>query len=237
VDTLYSESAYYRMLFAERTRDLAFYVGATEGAERVLELGVGTGRVAIVLAEHGRSVTGVDRSPEMLAELERKLAQSKDEIRGRVAPLCADVRALALGRRFPRVICPFNGVAHFHGDAAIEDFFRAARTHLEAGGHFAFDAMIPDPALLAGGSSYAPRVEHPRTGAVCRLEERYEYDAASRVLTITTTFIGRADGSRQDLSLALRQFDPEEMRALIEHHGFSLDRCTDLGDAIGYLCH
>src|SRR5687768_12697709 len=59
VDTLYSESAYYRMLFAERTRDLAFYLDATHGADSVLELGVGTGRIATALAAQGRRVLGV----------------------------------------------------------------------------------------------------------------------------------------------------------------------------------
>lgn len=239
MDSLYTESAYYRMLFAERTHDLPFYLRATEGlggGDAVLELGVGDGRVALALAGEGRRVTGVDRSPSMLAALEERLAGAPHEARTRVEPVLGDTRTLRLERRFARVLCPFNGVAHFHDRAALADFFATVRAHLAADGRFAFDVLIPDPALLTGGAASVPWLRHPRTGAVCRMEERYAYDALTQVLTITTALIDREREEEQTLTLSLRQLFPEETRLLLEHHGFDVLERAELGDSLAYFC-
>jgi SAM-dependent methyltransferase len=236
-DTLYEETAYYRLLFAERTQDLPFYLRATEGIGdgELLELGVGDGRVAFFLAAAGRRVFGVDISAPMLAALEAALPDSS--VRARVRVRCADTRTLQLGCLFARVICPFNGIAHFRDTDALAAFFSTVRAHLADGGLFAFDAMIPDSALLEGGGASVPWLVHPRTGAVCRLEEAYAYDPAAQVLTITTTFVERESGERQVLSLALRQFFPDEMPSVLERHGFSIvERDESIGDSIAYLC-
>lgn len=236
-DSLYAESAYYRMLFAERTADLPFYLRVTRGVPEVLELGVGDGRVAVTLAATGTRVVGVDRSESMLAGLALRLAEAGPAVAERVEPLHGESATFRLGRPLARVICPFNGLAHFHTRAAQAAFFATVRAHLEPEGLFAFDVMIPDPALLAGGASSVPWLRHPRTGAVCRLEERYAYDGLRQVLTITTTLVERASESRQVLELQLRQLFPEETRLLLEHHGFEvLERSAEIGDSLAYLC-
>ncbi len=239
MDSLYSESAYYRMLFAERAHDVPFYLRVTDdlGDGEVLELGVGDGRVALPLAAEGRRVTGIDLSESMLAALEARLTEAPEEVRARVHHQRADTRTLRMDRRFARVLCPFNGVAHFHDAEALAQLFATVRAHLAPGGLFAFDVMIPDPALLAGGASSVPWLRHPRTGAVCRLEERYEYDAISQVLTITTTLIERETDATQTLTLALRQLFPEETRLLLARHGFTIvERTRELGDSLAYVC-
>jgi SAM-dependent methyltransferase len=238
-DTLYAETAYYRMLFAERTQDFAFYLRATEGLaheDEVLELGVGDGRVAVELAREGRRVFGVDASAEMLAGLDERLASAPPEARGRVRYQRGDSRTLRLGQTFRRVTCPFNGIAHFHDDDALDAFFRSVRAHLSPGGLFAFDAIIPDPSLLSGGGASVPWLRHPRTGAICRLEESYAYDPRTMVLRITTRLIDRESGEAQELSLAIRQLFPEATPALLERHGFTVvEESSEIGDAIGYV--
>lgn len=239
MDSLYSESAYYRMLFAERTEDLPFYLRATEGLDdggEVLELGVGDGRVAIPLAAAGRRLTGVDLSASMLASLEARLTELSPEVASRISVELGDSRTVRLGRRFARVLCPFNGIAHFHDAEALDALLETVRAHLAPGGLFAFDVMIPDPALLTGGAASVPWLLHPRTGAVCRMEERYDYDPARHVLTITTSLIERERDGRQDLVLSLRQFAPGEIAALLAAHGFDLLAASDeLGDSLAYL--
>lgn len=239
MDSLYSESAYYRMLFAERAQDLPFYLRVTEElgkADEVLELGVGDGRVALALAAEGRRVTGVDLSRAMLAALEARLTELP-ELADRVCVIRGDSRTVRLGRRFARIILPFNGVAHFHDEDALAALFDTVRAHLAPGGLFALDVMIPDPALLAGGSSHVPWLRHPRTGAVCRMEERYAYDPGARVLTITTVLIERERDRRQTLALSLRQLFPDETERLLAENGFEiLERDDGIGDSLAYLC-
>ncbi|MBI4953730.1 MAG: class I SAM-dependent methyltransferase [Myxococcales bacterium] len=235
-DGLYVEPRYYRMLFDGRTHDVELYA-AVCGRGRVLELGVGTGRVALPLARAGAEVVGVDLSPEMLAEFAAALERESGEVRARVRTHCADVRELDLGERFPFVICPFNGLAHHHGPAALAAFFASVRRHLAPGGAFAFDVMLPEPQLLLGQSSTVPWLRHPRTGEVCRCDEEIRYDPFEQILTIRTTLSPRAGGDVQRLELRLRQFFPQETRLMLAHHGFVVERCeTALGDAVGYVC-
>jgi O-methyltransferase involved in polyketide biosynthesis len=173
----------------------------------------------------------------MLDALDDQLALLDPEIAARVEARHADARTLRLGRRFERVIFPFNGLAHFHDadeQAAVLDTVKA---HLAPGGLFAFDLMIPDPQLLAGGGASVPRLVHPRTHAVCRMEETYTYDAIRQVLTVTTRLIERETEAEQTLTLLLRQFFPQETLLLLEHHGFAVvSRTEELGDALAYIC-
>lgn len=234
-DTLYDEPAYYRMIFRERTADVAFYREACAGASRVLELGAGDGRVSVALARGGVDVVAVERSEPMLSGLEARLAEAPDEVRARVRPVRADARTIRLGERSDRVLVPFNGVAHFHDDADLDALAATARAHLAPGGAFVLDALIPDPALREGAAS-VPRVVHPRTGRVCRLEERYAHDEATGLLTITTALIDRETGDEQRLTLTLRQRDPDELRAALETRGWRVRAQEDLGDARAFVC-
>lgn len=236
-DTLYEEAAYYRMLFRERTHDTRFYRAACAGQTPVMELGVGDGRMATALARAGHDVRGIDLSESMLEALEERLADEPEQVRQRVQATAGDARTVRLEETFPRVIYPFNGLAHFHELDDQEAVFATVAAHLDPGGRFVFDVMLPDPQLLMGGASSVPRLEHPRTGRVCRMEESYRYDAFRQVLTIETTLIERETGGRQTLTLALRQYFPQETALLLARCGFRvLERDDTLGDTVGWVC-
>jgi len=70
----------------------------------VLELGAGTGRVALHLARRGHSVTAVELVPELTDELARRASAAGLD----VTAVSGDVRALALGRRYPLVLAPMQ---------------------------------------------------------------------------------------------------------------------------------
>jgi SAM-dependent methyltransferase len=94
----------------------------------VLDLGCGTGRVALDLAEHGVPVVGLDIDEVLLAELRRRAGELP------VETVCADVRDFDLGRRFPVVLAPMQTVQLLGGPAGRADFLRCAKAHLEPGG-------------------------------------------------------------------------------------------------------
>lgn len=242
-DSLYDHPAYYRLLFGRRRSDLDFYLGLAAEAgpgATVLELGVGAGRVALPLARAGHDVTGVDLAPAMLDALAADAAAEPPAVRARLWWLQGDARALDLGRRFDLVTCPFNGIAHHHTLAELAAFCRVVAAHLAPGGVFAFDTLLPDPALLRGEHAWVPWVRDPEResgGEVCRAEESTAYDALSQVLTITTTVRSmESDRPPRAMTLRLRQLFPQETLLLLAHHGFAEVRRVELGDVIGYAC-
>jgi len=238
MDSLYAHAAFYGMLHGERRSDLPFYLEATEGCARVLEYGVGRGRVALPMARRGQHVLGVDDSPAMLAALDQRLAREPPEVRARLRTREGDARSIHLGERFDAVTCPFNGIAHHHDHAQLTAFFARVREHLLPHGRLVLDVAVPSPALLAGTTTDVPWFRDPVDGRVCRSSEHFEYDPIRQVLTVTIT--KRPMEGADDpvtMTLRMRQLFPAETRLLLRHHGFTLLECNEqLGDVIGYVC-
>ena len=123
------------------------------GRGPVLELGVGTGRIAIPLAERGVEVHGVDASEAMLNKLRRKLGGAT------IQTTVADFVDLELGRQFSLIYVIFNTIfAPLTQEAQVRCFRNVAR-HLTDGGVFLIEAFVPDIGRFQGGQSL-------RTGTV-----------------------------------------------------------------------
>ena len=96
-----------------RTRDVSFYRDALhEYGDPVLELGCGTGRITLALAEAGHRVTGLDISERMLERCNQKRAGLRTETRERVHLVQGDMTKFDLGERFRLVIIPFRPLQH-----------------------------------------------------------------------------------------------------------------------------
>ena len=117
--------------------DLAFYANlAARGDGPVLELGVGTGRVAIALARDGYEVWGLDVSEPML---ERARCKAGPELSERVHFFEADMRDFDLGRGFGLIFAGFGGFHHLLTPDDQLACLRSVRRHLAPGGMFVCD--------------------------------------------------------------------------------------------------
>jgi hypothetical protein len=114
--------------------DVAFYQAACAGTESVLELGVGSARVLSRLTIRTR--VGVDNDSSML-ELAR------EHLEDDVPLLLGDMAHLELGRRFDRVLIPYNGLLCVPRESQLACLI-GARTHLAEGGELLFDIYLGD---------------------------------------------------------------------------------------------
>jgi SAM-dependent methyltransferase len=120
------------------------------GAGPVLDLGCGTGRVALDLAAHGVPVVGLDLDQVLLDELERRAGDLP------VETVRADARDFDLGRRFPVALAPMQTMQLLGGPEGRAGLLRCAKAHLEPGGVLALaiadvietfddiEAVLPD---------------------------------------------------------------------------------------------
>src|SRR5262245_55351764 len=105
--------AFYSASRPQIAGDVAFYERlAREGSGPVLEIGCGTGRIAVPLAQAGLDVTGVDRSEAMLAVARRKFAALPTSVQAHVSLVNQDMTTLNLGRCFSFVFVPFRSFQH-----------------------------------------------------------------------------------------------------------------------------
>ena len=105
----------------------------------VLDLGCGTGRVALHLAARGHDVTGLDSEPELVRALAARARERDLHVRCEVG----DARSFALGREFALVIAPMQVVQLLGGASGRLRMLGCVREHLRAGGRFA--GALADP--------------------------------------------------------------------------------------------
>jgi len=118
---------------------------AADHGDPVLDLGCGTGRVALDLAGRGHAVTGLDSDPELVAELARRARE-----RGlAVAAVTGDIRSLSLGAEFPLVIAPMQVVQLLGGRDGRAVMLRSVSEHLSPAGRLAIAIADPFEAVPA----------------------------------------------------------------------------------------
>jgi SAM-dependent methyltransferase len=201
------------------TEDIGFYVaearkaagaaGAARGAP-VVELGVGTGRIAVPTAAAGVRVIGVDSSPRML-EVCRQRAKAAG-----VEPLLdlrlGDLRDPPVDERLPLVTCPFRSYLHLaNGDERLAAL-GAARELLLPGGRLIFDVFAPS----------VDDIEETDARWIERelgIWERADWDEDARRLRLTV----RSDDAESAMTLAW--LAPDEWRRLLEQAGFEVEAC------------
>ena len=94
---------------------------AREYREPVLDVGAGTGRIALELAGDGHRVVALDHDPELIAELSRRAAGLEIET------VVADARSFELGRRFGLIIVPMQTIQLLGGTRGRARFLERAR--------------------------------------------------------------------------------------------------------------
>jgi SAM-dependent methyltransferase len=141
--TLYDRIApFYDPWSRSVVEDVGFYVDhALASGGPVVELAVGTGRIAIPIAQAGIDVIGVDSSPEMLAVARAGAVAAG--VSERLDLRVGDLREPPVRERVPLAICPFRSLLHMETEAEKLVALRAARGLLEPEGRFVFDVFSP----------------------------------------------------------------------------------------------
>ena len=203
---------------ASVVEDVAFYLKeARRSGGPVLELGVGTGRIAVPIAADGIRVIGVDSSRAMLDVCARRAALAGVELDLRVG----DLREPPVEERVRLVICPFRSLLHMHTDEDRLSVLRAAHDLLVPGGRFVFDVFSPAPDDIAQTHD---RWLEREPG----IFEHALWDESARTLTLTV----RDD--ERETTMALAWLSPDEWRDLLERSGFEIEACYGWFDRSPY---
>jgi SAM-dependent methyltransferase len=173
----------------------------------VVELGVGTGRVAVPVAQAGIDVIGVDSSPGMLAVCARRAAEAR--VADRVDLRVGDLAAPPVTERVRLVTSPFRAFLHLATDEERLRALRAVRGILVPGGRFVFDVFAPGHEDIA--ETHGRWLEREPG-----IWERADWDRERRVLTLDVR------GPAGEATLALGWLEPERWRELIAEAGLEV---------------
>ena len=166
------DAAFYDYYSLGVEGDVQFYVEeAKKAGSSVLEVGCGTGRILLPIAESGIAIVGVDRAPAMLSLLRQKLAKYSPDTPSRVELIEGDMRNFSLGRRFKLVTIPYRAFLHLLTPKDQRQALLCIREHLADDGRLIFNVFDPNLELIAAslgplGSALKKDSEfiHPDTG-------------------------------------------------------------------------
>jgi SAM-dependent methyltransferase len=191
------------------TEDVGFYVSeARRVMPPVVELGVGTGRIAVPIAAEGIEVIGVDSSPGML-EVCRERAEEAG-VAELVDLRLGDLRSPPVTERVELVLCPFRSFLHLHTDEERLAALGAARELLIEGGRLIFDVFAPGDDDIA--ETHGRWLEREPG-----IFERADWDTRSRTLTLSVR------GPNGETTMALAWLSADEWRELLERAGLEVD--------------
>ncbi len=191
------------------TEDVGFYVDlALRAGSPVVELGVGTGRIAVPTAAAGVRVIGVDSSRGMLEVCAEAAATAG--VSHLLDLRVGDLLDPPVEERVRLVTCPFRAFLHLRTDDERLRALGAARDLLEPDGRLVFDVFRPGPEDIAETNGRWLEREP-------EIFERADWDTERRHLTLS---VRGPDGST---TMELAWLSPEEWASLIERAGFEVE--------------
>jgi len=196
---------------ASVVEDISFYVDEALAADGlVVELGVGTGRIAIPTALAGVHVIGVDSSRRMLEVCGQRAREAG--VDARLDLRLGDLRRPPVDERVPLVTCPFRAYLHLRDDEERLEALRAAHGLLVPRGRLVFDVFAPSPEDVE--ETHGRWLEREPG-----IFERADWDLEAQALTLSVR------GPQGESSMVLWWLEPQRWQALLAEAGFVVDAC------------
>ncbi|HLI36740.1 MAG TPA: class I SAM-dependent methyltransferase [Streptosporangiaceae bacterium] len=207
VAATYDESS--AEMFAPDAVDPAVEVLAhMAGSGRALELGIGTGRIALPLARRGVPVCGIDMSRAMVARLRAKPGGEA------IGVTIGDFATTRVDGTFSVAYLVFNTIMNLTTQDAQVACFRNAAAHLEGGGCFVIEVMVPDLRRLPPGQNAVPFQVSPEHWAFDI------YDTATQ--TMSSNYVKITGGRAEYSSIPFRYVWPAELDLMAQLAGLRL---------------
>jgi len=231
-DLLYEDKDYQRE--CEFIRD-AFDTYGTKEITSILDLGCGTGSHALIFADMGYNVTGVDQSETMLDIARAKAAEKNKNIRFQRQ----DIRHLHLPQLFDAAVAMFAVMGYQTSNEDFENTLISVHSHLSPGGLLIFDVWFGPAVLMEKPQDRMKRIESPNKKVI-----RYAHpvlDIIHHTVEVNYTVLEITERKTTEIleHHLMRYFFYQEIEYFLEKNGFKLlriDPFMDLKNNVDESC-
>jgi SAM-dependent methyltransferase len=179
------------------------------GGGTCLEFAIGTGRIALPLRARGATVEGIEFSADMIAELRKKPDAAEIRV------MRGDMSTIDMGKTYTVVFLVFNTIMNLCTQDAQVQCFKNAAKHLDPGGKFVVEVMMPDFRRYPPGATGVPFEVAPQHIGIDT------YVVSQQLLTSHHIDVGQA-GSARYYSVPFRYVWPAELDLMAQLAGMRL---------------
>ncbi len=220
IKDIYSDPDLYDAAHSWKTNDIEFITNAAnEYGSPVLELGSGTGRLALPLMNQSHNYTGIESSSSFV-----KCAKNKLESFGNKATVLeGDMRSFDLDQKFNFIFIGFNSIFHLMNEKDVLSFFKCIKKHLTDDGTFLIDTFIPDPLFLYRDKQkyYVMEFDTP-DGMNCIVSETNDYHTESQINHINWFFNYEGKDEPEVFTFDMHMIFPDTMDRLLMDAGLKI---------------
>jgi SAM-dependent methyltransferase len=211
-----NDGQHYDACHAHRLDDLAFWTNAASKCKSVLELGCGTGRLAIPIAQGGAQTIGIDNNASMLDQARRKSAAGLD-----VHWVEGDMRSFELGRDdIDLAILAFNSINVLLTLDDALGCLRTTRRHLAPSGRLIIDTFLASPPRLADEEL---KIDYTLPGGdKITINAKRSYDPSQQLRSLDLVIRSSSDGSAYTDRHDVHVYYPSELLLLAMQAGFDV---------------
>jgi len=221
---------YYDLIYQDKnyTAEVEFVVHQLQTfaphAKSILELGSGTGIHAILLAESGYEINGVDISTEMLDRAESRLAKLSPDLKAKLKFSQGDICTICLDQKYDTAIALFHVVDYQTTNSRLQSFFQTARNHLQPEGILIFDFWYGAAVLSDRPQIKVKRLENDHISLI-RIAETVMYPDQNQVeVNYQILITDKANGEVRELreSHQMRYLFMPEIKMLLDSVGMEI---------------
>ena len=220
IKDIYSDPELYDSAYWWKTNDIDFITNsANKFGSPILELGAGTGRLALPILEMGHTYTGIESSPAFVKSTKNKLAQFGEKS----TVLEGDMRSFDLDQTFQFIFIGFNSIFHLLTNEDVKSCFKCVHKHLTEEGTFLIDTFIPDPLFLYRDKQkyYVMEFDSP-DGVHCIVSETNEYDNETQINHIQWYFNYEGKAEPEVFKFDMHMIFPDTMDRLLMDAGLKI---------------
>lgn len=215
--------------------DIHFYVEeASRCGSPVLELGCGTGRITIPIANAGVDVVGVEISPDMLEIARQKVSETPPAVAERISLVQGNMCDFDLGRTFDLVIIPFRVFICLMTVDEQKQALRNVHRHLNEGGRLILNYFDPDlreildhNERMRSNQIFMNQFAHPLTGNPVKEWSTWDYDLTEQTIKEVRNYVEQDHQGNivnsTFVKLSVRYIFRWEMHHLLELCGFHVE--------------
>ncbi len=213
---LYNDADFYDAEFMDRNIEFEFYKDLCDGAENVLEVACGTGRITIPLAKSGIDIAGTDISEGMIVSARKNASAAGVDIKFSVED------ALFTNGRFDLVFIATNAFQHLLSFEDALAFLYACRNSLSPNGRIVIDLQVPNVGKLSRKySETRPYKTFNYLGNKVVANLRGNYENLTQLYMFDIEYTQGQEVIKKK-KVAMRMYYPQELSLLFKAAGLSI---------------